>query len=128
MNGVPHMIVMRSISLYGLSDIRLAFEESTDAYFARQVVFERLADAQLPSGVTPSMAPLFSQAARTTAAARAADTPVGRCARTKGTRISTPPARAAQMRTRCESCVPIQGMRARETMSAPKIAPRVLAA
>src|ERR1019366_8440736 len=70
---------------------------------------------------------LDSQAARTTAAARAADTPVERCARTKGTRISTPPARAAQMRTRCESCVPIQGMRARETMSAPKIAPRVLA-
>src|ERR1035437_6041281 len=60
MNGVPHMEVMRSISLYGLSDIRLTFEESTDAYFARQVVFERLADAQLPSGVTPSMASLFS--------------------------------------------------------------------
>jgi heavy metal efflux system protein len=60
MNGIPHMQVMRSISLYGLSDIRLTFEESTDAYFARQVVFERLGDAQLPSGVTPSMAPLFS--------------------------------------------------------------------
>ena len=60
MNGVPHMEVMRSISLYGLSDIRLTFEESTDDYFARQVVFERLGDAQLPSGVAPSMAPLFS--------------------------------------------------------------------
>jgi len=31
-----------------------------DPYFARQVVFERLSDAQLPTGVTPSMAPLFS--------------------------------------------------------------------
>src|SRR6266700_5810493 len=60
MNGVPHMVVMRSISLYGLSDIRLTFEESTDDYFARQVVFERLAQAELPTGVTPSMAPLFS--------------------------------------------------------------------
>src|SRR5581483_1643126 len=60
MNGVPHMVVMRSISLYGLSDIRLTFEESTDNYFARQVVFERLGDAQLPTGVTPSLAPLFS--------------------------------------------------------------------
>src|SRR5574338_515989 len=29
MNGVPHMDVMRSISLYGLSDIRLTFEEGT---------------------------------------------------------------------------------------------------
>jgi cobalt-zinc-cadmium resistance protein CzcA len=60
MNGVPRMEVMRSISLYGLSDVRLTFEEGTDDYFARQVVFERLADAQLPQGVTPSMAPLFS--------------------------------------------------------------------
>ncbi|HEY6935771.1 MAG TPA: CusA/CzcA family heavy metal efflux RND transporter [Terriglobales bacterium] len=60
MNGVPHMEVMRSISLYGLSDIRLTFEEGTDDYFARQVVFERLGQPQLPSGVTPTMAPLFS--------------------------------------------------------------------
>jgi len=60
MNGVPHLVVMRSISLYGLSDIRLTFEEDTDDYFARQVVFERLADVTLPTGVTPSLAPLFS--------------------------------------------------------------------
>jgi cobalt-zinc-cadmium resistance protein CzcA len=60
MNGVPHMIVMRSISLYGLSDVILTFEESTDSYFARQVVFERLAQATLPTGVTPSLSPLFS--------------------------------------------------------------------
>ena len=60
MNGVPNMVVMRSITLYGLSDVRLTFEDNVDPYFARQVVFERLSDAQLPSGVTPSMAPLFS--------------------------------------------------------------------
>ncbi|HKW35692.1 MAG TPA: CusA/CzcA family heavy metal efflux RND transporter [Candidatus Acidoferrum sp.] len=60
MNGTPHLAVMRSISLYGLSDVRLTFEEDVDSYFARQVVFERLSDAQLPTGVTPSMAPLFS--------------------------------------------------------------------
>jgi cobalt-zinc-cadmium resistance protein CzcA len=60
MNGVPNMVVMRSITLYGLSDVRLTFEDKVDPYFARQVVFERLSDAQLPSGVTPSMAPLFS--------------------------------------------------------------------
>src|SRR5450432_1266167 len=60
MNGVPHMIVMRSISLYGLSDLRLTFDDNTDDYFARQVVFERLAQTTLPTGVTPSMAPLFS--------------------------------------------------------------------
>src|ERR1700727_3453089 len=60
MNGVPHMEVMRSISLYGLSDVILTFEENTDSYFARQIVFERLAQATLPTGVTPSLAPLFS--------------------------------------------------------------------
>jgi len=60
MNGVPHMQVLRSISLYGLSDVRMTFDEGTDSYFARQVVFERIADAQLPQGVTPSMAPLSS--------------------------------------------------------------------
>jgi cobalt-zinc-cadmium resistance protein CzcA len=60
MNGLPHMEVMRSISLYGLSSIRLTFQEGTDSYFARQLVFERLAQANLPAGVTPSMSPLFS--------------------------------------------------------------------
>ena len=60
MNGVPHMTVMRSVSLYGLSDVRLTFEEGTNDYFARQIVFERIAQATLPAGVTPSMAPLFS--------------------------------------------------------------------
>ncbi len=60
MNGTPNLRVMRSISLYGLSDVILTFEEGTEPYFARNVVFQRIADAQLPSGVTPSMAPLFS--------------------------------------------------------------------
>src|SRR5690349_120513 len=60
MSGSPRMVVMRSISLYGLSDIRLTFEEGTNDYFARQVIFQKIGDAQLPSGVTPSMAPLFS--------------------------------------------------------------------
>src|ERR1700722_4906424 len=60
MNGVPRMEVMRSISLYGLSDVRMTFQENVDDYFARQVVFERLADAQLPAGVTPSLSPLSS--------------------------------------------------------------------
>jgi cobalt-zinc-cadmium resistance protein CzcA len=59
-SGAPKMEVMRSISLYGLSDIRLTFTDGTDNYFARQIIFQRIGDAQLPSGVLPSMAPLFS--------------------------------------------------------------------
>src|SRR5580658_4976637 len=60
MNGVPHMVFMRSISLYGLSDVIMTFQDDTDNYFARQVVFERLSDATLPPGVSGSLAPLSS--------------------------------------------------------------------
>jgi len=60
MNGLARMRTTRSISLYGLSDVRMTFEEGTDNYFARQQVFERLPDASLPEGVTPSVSPLFS--------------------------------------------------------------------
>jgi len=60
MNGVPKMSVMRSISLYGLSDVRMTFEEGTDDYFARQVVFERLSEITLPQGVSPALSPLAS--------------------------------------------------------------------
>ncbi len=60
MNGAPRLKVMRSISLYGLSDVILTFDDGVDPYFAREVVFERISDAVLPQGVIPSMAPLFS--------------------------------------------------------------------
>src|SRR6201992_3321445 len=58
MNGVPKMEVQRSISLYELSDVILTFGDNTDDYFARQMVFERLSEVTLPTGVTPSLAPL----------------------------------------------------------------------
>jgi cobalt-zinc-cadmium resistance protein CzcA len=60
MNGVPKLDVQRSISLYGLSDIILTFNEDTDNYFARQLVFQRLSEVNYPSGVTPTLAPLSS--------------------------------------------------------------------
>ncbi|MGC1169978.1 MAG: efflux RND transporter permease subunit, partial [Candidatus Acidiferrales bacterium] len=60
MNGVPKMQIQRSISLYGLSDVILTFDEDTDDYFARQVVFQRLSEVTYPAGVTPSLAPLSS--------------------------------------------------------------------
>src|SRR5579862_9827697 len=60
MNGVPKMSIMRSISLYGLSDVIMTFDERTDDYFARQVVFQRLSEVTYPTGVTPTLAPLAS--------------------------------------------------------------------
>ncbi len=60
MNGIPRMTTLRSISLYGLSDIRLSFDYAADNDFVRQLGFERMAGAQLPTGVSPQLAPLFS--------------------------------------------------------------------
>ncbi len=60
MNGVPKLTVMRSISLYGLSDVILTFNEGTDDYFARDVVFQRLSEVTYPVGVTPTLSPLAS--------------------------------------------------------------------
>ncbi|HZT72391.1 MAG TPA: CusA/CzcA family heavy metal efflux RND transporter [Terriglobales bacterium] len=60
LNGTPNLVVMRSISLYGLSDVILTFTDSTDNYWARTEAFERVGGATLPQGVTPSMAPLSS--------------------------------------------------------------------
>ncbi len=60
MNGLPKLQVLRSISLYALSDVRLTFADGTDNYFAREQVFERIPDLSLPDGMTPSVAPLSS--------------------------------------------------------------------
>jgi cobalt-zinc-cadmium resistance protein CzcA len=60
MNGVPKMAIQRSISLYGLSDVILTFDEDTDDYLARQIVFQRLSEVTYPAGVTPGLAPLSS--------------------------------------------------------------------
>jgi len=60
MTGIPHISVVRSISLYGLSDVILTYQDGTDIYFARQRVYERIADLSLPTGVTPSVAPMFA--------------------------------------------------------------------
>jgi cobalt-zinc-cadmium resistance protein CzcA len=58
MNGIPRLAAIRSISLYGLSDVILTFATSTDNYFARQQVFERMSELSLPDGVTPTLSPL----------------------------------------------------------------------
>jgi cobalt-zinc-cadmium resistance protein CzcA len=60
MNGVPKIEALRSISLYGLSSIKMNFEYDTDPYFVREQAFERLANVTLPNGVTPGVSPLFS--------------------------------------------------------------------
>ena len=60
MNGIPKENDLRSISLYALSDVNLTFDQDTDHQFARQQVFNRIGDLQLPGGVAPSVSPLTS--------------------------------------------------------------------
>lgn len=60
MNGIPRLESLRSISLYGLSSVQMNFEYGTDPYFVREQAFERVSNATMPSGVTPSLSPLFS--------------------------------------------------------------------
>lgn len=60
MTGIPKTDNTRSISLYGLSVVTLTFDNGTDNNFARQEVFNRLGDLDLPDGVKPSVSPLSS--------------------------------------------------------------------
>lgn len=60
MYALPDVEEVRSISKTGLSIVTVVFEDGTDMYLARQLVFERLQDArhQIPEGVgTPEMGP-----------------------------------------------------------------------
>ena len=58
LNGVPSVIARRSRTIFGLSVVELTFAYGTDDYFARAVVLEKLRDAELPDGVTPSLGPM----------------------------------------------------------------------
>jgi len=60
MNGIPKLDSLRSISLYGLSSVQMNFEYGADPYFVREQAFERVGNASLPSGLQPSLSPLFS--------------------------------------------------------------------
>src|ERR1017187_1046877 len=60
LNGIPRLESLRSISLYGLSFVAMNFEYGADPYFVREQTFERMANAQMPTGLTPSLSPLYS--------------------------------------------------------------------
>ncbi len=55
MNGIPDVVHLRSFSLFGLSDLKLVFEDGTDNAWNRERVLERLSQVTLPNGVVPQM-------------------------------------------------------------------------
>lgn len=57
LNGTPGMMLLRSENLFGLSIITLVFEDGAEPFLSRMVVGQRMAGAELPEGVTPSLAP-----------------------------------------------------------------------
>ncbi|MFO0606626.1 MAG: CusA/CzcA family heavy metal efflux RND transporter [Polyangiales bacterium] len=60
MSGLPAVTEIRSVSRFGLSAVTVVFEEGTDLLRARQLVFERLAQARdrLPPGTSPDLGPM----------------------------------------------------------------------
>jgi len=55
MNGIPHVVHLRSFSLFGLSDLKLIFDDESDNDWNRERVLERLSQVTLPPGVVPQM-------------------------------------------------------------------------
>ncbi len=61
MSGIPGVEEIRSVSKFGISNVTIVFEETTDIYFARQLILERMATAreQIPSNIgSPEMGPI----------------------------------------------------------------------
>ena len=61
MSGIPKVDEVRSISKYGLSVVTVVFEDGTDIYFARQMVCERMREAEEavpPHYGRPEMGPI----------------------------------------------------------------------
>ena len=55
MNGIPHLTVMRSESLFGLSLITLVFDDQSSNDWNRQKVLERMTLVTVPQGVQPQI-------------------------------------------------------------------------
>jgi cobalt-zinc-cadmium resistance protein CzcA len=57
-NGTPGLLLMRSSSTFGLSLITVLFRDGYEDYWARQRLLERLGQATLPAGASPSLDPV----------------------------------------------------------------------
>lgn len=58
MASVPHTEIVRSRTIFGLSVVQVIFEPDVDDYWARQVVFQKIGDANLPADAQPSLGSL----------------------------------------------------------------------
>ena len=59
MNSVQRKTNVRSISMFGLSVIKIIFEDDVEDFFARQQVNNQLVNVDLPDGVRPGVQPPY---------------------------------------------------------------------
>src|SRR5271157_491429 len=59
MNSVQRKTHVRSITMFGLSVIRILFEDNVEDFFARQQVNNALANVQLPEGIAAEVEPPY---------------------------------------------------------------------
>lgn len=59
MNSVQKKTSVRSITMFGLSVIKIIFEDNVDDFFARQQVNNQLRNVSLPDGVSPDVQPPY---------------------------------------------------------------------
>src|SRR5271169_1202207 len=55
MAGIPHVVSLRSFSLFGLSDLKLVFDDESDNDWNRERTLERIGQVTLPTGVVPQL-------------------------------------------------------------------------
>src|SRR5579859_4782398 len=60
MNGLPDLVALRSVSLFGLSSLMLIFEDGSNNDLNRQKVLERLSQVNLPNNLQPTIGPDYS--------------------------------------------------------------------
>ncbi len=60
LTGAPGLVDIRSLSIFGLSDIKVYFGFTTDYYFDRQEVLNRLATISLPQGAQQALSPWWA--------------------------------------------------------------------
>jgi cobalt-zinc-cadmium resistance protein CzcA len=59
MNSVQRKTNVRSITMFGLSVIKIIFEDDVEDFFARQQVNNQLRNVQLPDGIEPEVQPPY---------------------------------------------------------------------
>jgi cobalt-zinc-cadmium resistance protein CzcA len=60
LNGTPRLKDIRSMSIFGLSDVKVYFDFDSDVFRDRQEILNRLNSVQLPQGVQPVLSPWWA--------------------------------------------------------------------